>query len=1067
MGAEDRRKRKRIKLAAGALVLFLAYYGIPLAPLKGPVQRHLTEKYGIHVEVGSVRLSVRGLIAADLAAVWPRRQATLSVDEMVLGCSWLRSLSERRLVPGRMKWITPIFSVELRNGAPSPQVVPSSAAAFLSDTEYVMSKLKSILPDRLNLKVRHGKIHLRSGPYSALVEEVDAHIRREAGAGIRAWAKLTSRELGTTELTYDEGREFHLTAERVGLTTLSGVSGSPHKFHGMLSAVIHKSGDSVSGQVRVDQLYWTGPSAKSLEADTHDGLAVRDILVARRHSPHPWGSADTADVGSEPETAPLDAPESPIRDTGPPEAEGEGESEPLWEGEVSQVFPEPAEIDYIYPPLDVDVRMNGLWSAPNLRVTDGELRTGDLAVGVTGAARLDRRLHSDLDFYAPEFDEPGLERLSAHFHVMRFLNAFLETISSPSRLQAKMSLSGPMLRPASWRYEGLVDIRPDTFTYSPFLGQYSFLGTVKFNQSGVTIPEIYIPFGPSSLVLSGVAADYRDRRSNLILSGRDLAVGDLMYFYIPDVLKAPAGVRDAGTGGRGAADPGAAASSKPSGLANVDLKLSRDPDSVWAIRGKVAFRNLSLPLKPYDPPLRAYGRIDFTGERGDGQIHAKVGGFEAVLNPFFRNLMTPEMTAGVFFRQEGILWESLARHAKRRIPYLPAAGRGDVSMRFTTIPDTVSEGISRARRWRVDGTAEFRDARIWLPSFETAVESASGFVSVDDSVIHLERVGGILARSPLQATGGSRPGNLRKWTLDFISPDLRLDDLLSAIQPRQNRADPVEDFEVAATVSADRLRFRAFDFPMSRGRFYLAPENFTIQVDTPVLTHYRAAGPNSSLSEITFMRDQPMSLTNMFRAGSGINGSVRGELHLKAPNFSDTGSIRGRMDLFFDHLTFGKIPPLFQILDLMRFSLTDAVVFSPFAYSSDIESGGVKLDLDLPSNAGRWRIRGRLGLDAAFMPLAPSDSHFHVTFYPKENVFTQLLYETRILSLFAGRREGVVLDFSLLGNYNKPNILWTEEPLVSIIRGRLSELVPGFLGAQGSSSQDTGRKPAKGVVPPE
>ena len=170
------------------------------------------------------------------------------------------------------------------------------------------------------------------------------------------------------------------------------------------------------------------------------------------------------------------------------------------------------------------------------------------------------------------------------------------------------------------------------------------------------------------------------------------------------------------------------------------------------------------------------------------------------------------------------------------------------------------------------------------------------------------------------------------------------------------------------------------------------------------------------------------------------------------------------MVLGFDKLSFKRAPALLQLLDLMRLSFTDAITFDSFEFHSPVENGTVRLDLDQPSNAGRWKIRGRLGLDATYMPLAPSDSAFHVTFYPKENIFTHILNESRILNLLGGKREGIKLDFDMVGNYNRPNILWTEEPFVSVIRGRVSELVPGFFSA---SPPDTGRPPSKdaGVRP--
>ncbi len=109
-------------------LLFLAYYGLPLAFLKEPVRDHLENKYGVHVAVGSVRISIRGLVVADVTAVWPRHGATLEIREIVLSPSPLKSLAQSRIVLERLKFIYPAVTIRLpetpagASGAPSAGV---------------------------------------------------------------------------------------------------------------------------------------------------------------------------------------------------------------------------------------------------------------------------------------------------------------------------------------------------------------------------------------------------------------------------------------------------------------------------------------------------------------------------------------------------------------------------------------------------------------------------------------------------------------------------------------------------------------------------------------------------------------------------------------------------------------------------------------------------------------------------------------------------------------------------------------------------------------------------------
>lgn len=980
----------------------LAYYGVPVVFLISPVQDHLQYKYGVHVDVGSVRVSVRGLVVTGVSAVWPEREATLAVQEMMLGFSPVKSLRRRRLVFERLKILHPIITLRLPDRP--------AAAPELSEPAGISPQAEDArLPQSFDLTIRRGKFHVMRGSWSAVIQPFDAEIERSAPGNIDAWVKLDSREIGRLEIFFEEGRAFKLEAEALQLAALTEIAGTPHKLQGQLFARLTRAGGEAAGNVRVDGLMWSGPNPEDSKA-----------------APPP---ADTpiADIA-------IDT------------------------------------VSFISLPLDAGMKWKGRWAFPNLTIDEGEVSVGGIRVQSSGTVQLSRRLDGDLDFYAPEFDEPALEQISRHFHVLRFLRAFLETIESPSRLQAKMHLKGPLARPAGWHYEGLVDIRRDTFSYDPFLGQYSFSGTVEFNEHGVRIPEILIPFGPSNLMLSGTAADYATRTARMDLKGKGLQIGPMIHYYVPAPLKVQ--------------DPTPA--DGPAGHADVNLQLTRFGAS-WRLDGDVDIKRVSIPIRNVAAPVRAFGRIGFSGTDADGTLRVRIGSFESALNPFVRFLFSSEVEYGVYLKQNDIRWDRLAQSvdsSPTRPPagypgdslqspsappaFLPLAGRGDVSLKMFCVPHESRAAESAAvpsGGWNVEGTMDIQGTRFYLPPFSSPVDSASLYLTFENKEIHMNRAAGVLAHTPIQASGRSRPGDARSWDLVFRTPLLDLASLVSNIRPARRHAAEGVPFDVSAEVSADKLVFRGFEIPGVTGTFNVRPDRLTVHVDTPILTEYVSTEAGQDL---LFAVSDSYPLKNIFHSQTSLSGDLTGTLRLTGKNLSDSRSISGHMDLFLDRLTFKKAPPLLKLIDLMSFSLTDAVVFPTLHFKSDIEKGAVSVNLDQPSNVGRWILKGKLGLDATYMP-ADTDSDFHVTFFPRENLLTRLLHETKILDLLGGKREGIKLDFHLIGNYNNSNILWTEEPFVSVIRGRVSELVPGFFGAAPESpaqpDQEAVDPPGKTSVP--
>lgn len=1004
------RKQIRIFLIS-ILLLCLAYYGVPVGFLKSPVQRHLEDKYGLHIELGSVRVSARGLVVTDVSAVWPTRQTTLAVEELMLGFSPIKSLIRRKAVFERLKIIYPTFTLRLPD-MESPAVLASPAAA--GSPVPPMEGLR--LPPSFDLTIRRGKIHLMRGVRSIVIHPFDAEIERPEPGRITAWLKLDSLELGNLEVAFEEGKTLNLEAEGIGLSALTEITGSPQKLSGRLFARARRDGDRVGGEISLEGLTWTGSDRQVVEAPPEVESSVET-------------AAETETPG---ETEP---PEMPAADTAV---------------EVVQVPSE--EIPFIFPALDIRLTCAGRWQSPLVQVEDAQLSVGGVTVKASGTIERTRMMNADLDFYVPVFDEPALERLSGHFHVLRYLHNFLRTIESPSQLQAKMKLKGPLVRPADWKYEGLVDIQRDTFSYDPFLGQYSFLGTVEFNEHGVRIPEILMPFGPVNLVLSGTAADYATSTARLELKGKDLTIGPMIQYYVPAGLKPEDTSADV--------DPG--------GFADVDLVLTRY-GSMWGLNGAVDFKRLSIPLRNVATPVRAYGRVNFSGRYAEGSLLMRLGTFETALNPFIQRLFTDEVEYGIALKQPEIRWDRLSKAltTDRPIPYLPVSGRGSASVKWSSLSaEPPDPQTPEPRRWRAEGTIDLSDGRVPLPVFVSPVDSVTARLVFETDFIRFESARGVLAHTPLWAEGRSAPGNLRSWSLNLRTADLDLASLLKNIRGRTHTDAPPKPFEISAEVTADRLKFHAFEIPAVSGRFTIRPGQFKLHVDTPIVTDYLALSDGDRpWSEITFSTPDTYPLKNLFVPQASIAGEISGTVVMKGRNLTDSEEISGYMDLALNRLTLKRAPPMLQVLDLMRLSLTDAVVFNPIHYISPIDRGAVLINLDQSSNVGRWLIRGKLGLDAGYMPLTEqSDSAFHVTFYPRENIVTRILQESKILEFLGGKREGIKLDFYLVGNYNNSNILWIEEPFVSVIRGRVSELVPGFFAAP--AQPDTSpRPPSKGDRP--
>ncbi|OGH63258.1 MAG: hypothetical protein A3G34_15510 [Candidatus Lindowbacteria bacterium RIFCSPLOWO2_12_FULL_62_27] len=973
--AGNRRFRKRTLIFAGLLLAALAYYGVPIGFLRPAVQGHLRDRYGLHVDVGSVRVSIRGLIVTGVTSVWPARQATLEIHELTLGWSPLKSLSRGRPVFERLKVLHPTFTLRL----PASQDFP--AALPVRSDGPPPGGLR--WPPTFDLAIRRAKIHLMreggpGGP-SLVIEPLDAEIGRSGPGTMSAVVRLDSRELGDIELTYREDHWLHLDVRAFSLSVLTDILGLPQKLQGQISAQVFRDDGQTSGEIRVEGLKWSGPKEAPAAPDTEP--------------------ADTEPV----------APEI---------------------------------IPFIDPPLDIQFTWSGRWDDPELRVVDGDLEVAGVRIRTSGRVTRSRRLDADLEFYASSFDEPALERVSRHFHALRFLHAFLKTIESPSDLQAKMHLRGPLARPVDWRYEGLVDIRQDTFAYEPFLGQYSFLGAIEFNEHGVQVPEILIPFGASNLVMTGTAVDYATRTARLTLKGRGLQIGPMIQYYIPSSLRSDA--------------PEDGGSPPPAGQADVDLVLTRFGPA-WGLDGSIDFRRMSAPLRFLASPARAYGRMTFSGSTADGAMLVRLGSYETRVSPYVRQLFTPDVEYGALFKDPNISWDRLSRAWANpdSISFVPLAGRGEVTLKV------------EAPAWRMDGSADIRGGRLFLPPFSAPVDSVSGVLVFETQSMRLTQVTGDLAGTPLRVEGRSVPGDPRSWTLTFQTPELRLADLLRRVRPTRPGASP-KPFEIVADVSADHLLFQAFDIPDVRGRFRIAPDGFTVHVDDPIVSEYRR-GPRTEEGggdqELMFAVRDSYPIRKLFVPQAALAGDIAGTVSLRAGSFADSRTISGDMDLFLDRLTFKKAPPMLKVLDLMRLSFTEAAVFQPFQLKSDIERGMLKLDLDQSSNVGRWVIRGRLGLDASYAPLTDSDRAFHVTMYPKENIFTRILHESKILDLFGGMREGIKLDFDLVGNYNNSNLLWTEEPFVSVIRGRVSELVPGFFGTTSSDTARFAPKDSPGVPP--
>lgn len=1012
--------KRQIQVLAAVAVFFIAYYGVPIPFLSAPVRDHLQSRYGVMVDIGSVRLSLRGIVVGHVTGVSPVHNATFEVKELIIGLSPLKSIARHRPVFERIRMVNPIITLRLPEKdflALAPVRVPDDAGGqpAPADTE-------PRSPATIDLKVRGGQIHLMRGERSIDIHQFDAEVTRDAPGEAVAWAKIESGQLGNIELTYVQGRRLEFDARGISLDALTDVAGTPQKLGGFLNVHVDKTRDSVSGTVRVDDLSWTGPVASPVAM--HAEPAV---------------STDTLGVDLPPDTS--------ASDTSAPSAEPSADTASVFVLPVDSVPAPAAHIQFIRPSFTAEVAWKGRWVRPKFFLDEAMVDAEGIRGRVSGEIEFSRRLDAVLDLYVPDFDETSLCGVGEHFHVLRYLVAFLKTIETPSRLQAKMQMHGPLTRPAQWRYDGLIDIRRDTFSYGPFLGQYAFLGTVEFNERGVNVPEVLMPFGDASLVLSGSAADYASGTTDLTLKGAGLEIGSVLQFYLPRAIL-----------------PGDTMAEPPSGAADVDLRLTRNRDE-WSLDGEVSFKRVKIPLAASSSAARAYGKFRLSGQRGDGEIRMRLGTFETVLNPYALALFQDSAELGLYLKQSNIRWDILAANFvdASSAPFLPIAGSGDVSLRIHSereeladesspvdsaprVDDPASVRRKYQTRWWTDGTVELRNARLRLPPFATSLENASAFLTFDRGEMRLDRASGMLAGSSVRGEGISGAPGSRTWTLNFSSPDLDLAALLESIRPGPEPAEP-QPFEVKAEVSTGRLRFHGFDIPGPRGRFVISPGRFSLDVDTPIRSRYRLTrrGGQSS-SDLMFATPDSYPLKRLFGPHSAISGDISGTVALRAPTFADSRAISGYMDLQFDRLSFMRAPALLQLVDVMRLSLTDAIVFEPFSFHSKIENGIVRLDMDNPSNAGRWAIRGRLGLDAVFFPLTESDSAFRVTFYPRENIVTKILYETKILNLLGGKREGIKLDFGLIGNYNKSNILWTEEPLVSVILGRVSELVPGFIG---------------------
>ncbi len=1036
MTQEDARPfyRKRRWYIAAIVGIVLAYYGVPLVFLKSPVKSHLASKYGIHVDIESVRLSIRGLIVTDVSAVWPELNMTVSTQELTLGISPLKSLARGRPVFERLKIVYPTIAWRIPRGAQAPEAPglpaisgPDGDASSTSEN----SRLR--LPESFDLTIRRGRIHLMRGDAVADLYPFDAEIERASPGHIDGWISLESRELGKFEAHYTEGESLKVEADAINLAMLSEflVLNRTHRIGGLLSARVDREGGEAHGGVKIEGLTWSGEPSGEPGTDSQTPVSPAAMTDSGVNAPIETVGNETSAVTETSVAVDSTSEISPSSESIPAEPSPAGTS-------ISTIETAVELVPYIPIPLDVSVDLSkGRWESRALTIDEGRLQVADLSIGASGHVEFSRRLDADLDFYAPAFDEPALESLSRHFHVLRYLHAFLETIRSPSHLQAKMHLTGPLTRPKEWLYDGMIDIGRDTFSYSPFEGQYSFLGTVRFDQRGVTIPEIQMPFGEENLILSGTAADYLAHESRMELKGSGLNIGPPLLYYLPAALRAQ--------------DTGAPA---PSGMGDVNLVLSKKGDQPWSLDGTTGFKRVALPLKIFAVPVRAYGEMTFSGRRGSGSLRVRTGAFEAELHPYAENLFSTAPIAGVSWKQSNVRWERLAGSfsSDRPVPFVPTSGGGSVTLKL--FRETVESVDSPPeRKWRMDGTAELSAGRFVLPPFGTPVDSASAALTFESGVIRIQRAAGVLGRSNISAAGQSSPSDPRVWDLTFQSPDLDLPDLLSRIAPGNPSVEPAP-FEVRAAASVDKFRFHAFEISGVAGRFSISPHLFTLAIDSPIRATYTSDRRAEPLTELSFAADSAFPLKNLFGPATAMGGDISGTVVLRGPDFSDTSRIRGDMDLRLDQFTIRKAPALLKIVELTRFSFMDALVFDPFEFKSPVQDGAVTIQFDQMSNAGRWIFRGRLGLDASYRPLDESDSAFHVTFYPRENFIARILDESKILSLLGGKGEGVKLDFGLVGNYNSANILWTNAPLFSVIRGRVGEFVPGLFNAPGHADTE-------------
>jgi len=1011
-----------------AVAVFLAYYGLPAAFLKSPVQSHLQNRYGLLVNLGSVRVSVRGLVVSDVSAVWPDRQATLSMKELTIGISAIKSIRRRRPVFERLKLVFPVVTIRL------PELDPAGRAAANLGIMQRDAGSPGRIPDSFDIKIRRGKVHLFRGAAAAIMYPIDAVLERDEPGRLAVRLDIQSPEMGRLTLRMEQGRTAICRLDHIHLSTVSRLLGSPQELEGYLTATLEKDGPAVSGSMRVEGLVWRGPRlSATLETDP------APIDTAAPHAASFETGTPTPDTDILVLSTAIKIPDTPVFDT-------------------QSIVPAHYEA-FIYPPLDVEISGQADLTPAGVLVREALLSIGGVSIQAEGKLTRQWPPEVDLEFYARDFDEPSLERISGHFRVLRYVHTFLRTIQSPSRLQAKMSLRGPLTQPMNWRYDGLIDIRRDLFSYEPFLGQYSFLGTVVFDRAGVRIPEILMPLGEENLVLAGVAADYASRRSHLTLRGRNLSIGPMLRFYTPEQFR-PADTRPAGM---------------PSGLADVDLVLERS-DLDWNLTGGVQLRQVVLPLTITDAPARAYGRMKFSDQGGDGQIRFKLGGLETEIRPYARGLFTTSAEMGIQLKDPAIQWERVSKSlaAAADAPFLPQSGGADISLKVFRRLDPSATGAAERLilaetdqaqiPWLVNGAVEYQQVRFFLPQFSVPVDSASGVLIFEDNQVRIDHARGFLAGSSITASGTRPIGPEGRWDLAFRSPDLNLGSLLASIKPPGAPARPSPPYEIRASAEVQKLRYHTFEIPAVSGRFVMAPGRFRLDIDTPIVTEYVSTDSPKPWSELKFTTAYAYPLKKLFAPGAALDGSVSGRVALRGRTLGDSQTAGGEMELDLDRLTFKRAPFLLTVLDLMRLSLTDVITFDPIRFVSTIERGAVRLDQSCPSNVGLWKFRGRLGLDATFRPESASDSGFHTTLFPKENILTKILHESKILAPFAGRQESMKLDFFLIGNYNNPNILWTEEPIVSIIRGRVSELVPGIFSTSGNP--DTERERSKERISP-